>query len=802
MIFIQIAVLLVDILFAVLNPIKKIAFIAAYFRRTKLASAGDRKTLAKIYFILSLITIQLLKLLLTYLLRPSDFTKTVLFDYFYLSHLPPEFNLAIAPVLAMIAYYYWVGHFEVEGNGTMQLAYRVLLEGEHSCFLQTETTEVTGRNVLAMIKASALHFLNAQQVFIVVLDIFIVSCQLRLYALITADQSTTYLHDGVWGLFLMFLMQFNALTLYIWIYTFIYIAEMAATLSVVVTEIVFIRFRQASRLISPQGRISFKSPCLKVQKHNSSGYFDLHRFFAFHAHNLSVVLVFNRLYSKLLLAYIVSNVPLSALIISRLIRAPAVTLHNLFLGTILLGQFAALFGNHLMAALYPKRIHQAREPLTRLSFRLQSERSGEDRNSSSENSFHLGTRLKLANYIAKLSTDNQYGISFLQSSLVTLATFFKLLYAILAYEMVKMIIFNFLPCSKGTQVIWFDYFTFAGMPENFNLTFAVMYYQFYYFYQVCYFQSYLNGSTVTMYKVLVLKQVRPVFLSTKYQGKYEVTAFVRRLYLAILNYQQVNVISLVAFAVKSQLNILQFISQNPEALQTFSSILLAEVNALLFFISLGAFAHIANLSVTIGVTTVLLHFILLSQIKQLLFFSGNLISRRSSTFTTAVTRKFISHQTSALLQVLAFDRLFGSLLFAYILANCPLNALACSLLIQGRLEGANSKGDLKGNLVQFVIGQFIPFFAVHVMAAKYSRKLHTPTLRVLSLNVQNRMRLSGSSNSSIRDQHQVMRFVEHFHTTSPYGITYAGMGLVTMVTFAKFCMYYHQFLMYIYMIEF
>ena len=165
-----------------------------------------------------------------------------------------------------------------------------------------------------------------------------------------------------------------------------------------------------------------------MQKYNSSDYFDLHRFFAFHAHNLSVVLVFNRLYSKLLLAYIVSNVPLSALIISRLIRAPAVTIHSLFLGTILLGQFAALFGNHLMAALYPKRIHQAREPLTRLSFRLQSGRSfGEDRNSAqnSVESFHLGTRLKLANYIAKLSTDNQYGISFLQSSLVTLATFFK-----------------------------------------------------------------------------------------------------------------------------------------------------------------------------------------------------------------------------------------------------------------------------------------------------------------------------------------------------------------------------------------
>ncbi len=229
-------------------------------------------------------------------------------------------------------------------------------------------------------------------------------------------------------------MQFNALSLYIWVYTFIYIAEMAATLSVVVTEIVFIRFRQASRLISPQGRISFKTSCLKVQKNNCSGYFDLHRFFAFHAHNLGVVLVFNRLYSKLLLAYIVSNVPLSALIISRLIRAPAVTIHSLFLGTILLGQFAALFGNHLMAALYPKRIHQAREPLTRLSFRLQNvERSGEDRNSSSENSFHLGTRLKLANYIAKLSTDNQYGISFLQSSLVTLATFFKVSFFLLLF---------------------------------------------------------------------------------------------------------------------------------------------------------------------------------------------------------------------------------------------------------------------------------------------------------------------------------------------------------------------------------
>lgn len=200
---------------------------------------------------------------------------------------------------------------------------------------------------------------------------------------------------------------------------------MSGTLSVIVTEIIFIRFRQIGRLIgyknsgSILGVYNQTSPKLT----STFNYFNLNRFFTYHTQNMSIVFSFNQLYSKLLLAYIVSSVPLSALIISYLIREQVLSIQTLFLGTILLGQFATLFGNHLMAAMYPLKIHEARVPLTRLSLRL-----GQTGTESAQFDY-FETKLKLANYIAKLSTDNQYGISYLQNSLVTMASFFKVCFS-------------------------------------------------------------------------------------------------------------------------------------------------------------------------------------------------------------------------------------------------------------------------------------------------------------------------------------------------------------------------------------
>lgn len=120
---------------------------------------------------------------------------------------------------------------------------------------------------------------------------------------------------------------------------------------------------------------------------------------------------------------------------------------------------------------------------------------------------------------------------------------FKLLYVVFVYESFKLTVCNFLHMTKFSKIIWFDYFRFIGMPENFNLGFALLYYQFYYFYFVCYFQAYNNNSVVSLYRVLILKQVKSFFLSTKYKEKYNVIVLVKRCFLIIVNYQQVNVIS-------------------------------------------------------------------------------------------------------------------------------------------------------------------------------------------------------------------------------------------------------------------
>lgn len=168
MIFIKFIILIVDMAIAILSPVKRLSFIHAHFRRGELAAEGDPKTLFRIYTILTIIGIQGVIFLVTYLFHFDNSTKTLFFDYYHLNGLSAEFNLATAPVLAMIAYFYWVGHLEVKGNEATQLAYKVLFRRDEEVDIFLESHTPKGKNVYNIIKKSAFFFLNIQQVFIVV----------------------------------------------------------------------------------------------------------------------------------------------------------------------------------------------------------------------------------------------------------------------------------------------------------------------------------------------------------------------------------------------------------------------------------------------------------------------------------------------------------------------------------------------------------------------------------------------------------------------------------------------------------
>lgn len=123
-------------------------------------------------------------------------------------------------------------------------------------------------------------------------------------------------------------------------------------------------------------------------------------------------------------------------------------------------------------------------------------------------------------------------------------TEFKLLLALYGYQILKLLLTNYLSLSKLEQIIWFDYFNFIQLPRHFNLSFAFIFIQFIIFYYLVYFRCYQLGTLKALYQVLVLKQIRNVFLSSIYKGKYNIYSLIRNFYLGVINYQQVNTISL------------------------------------------------------------------------------------------------------------------------------------------------------------------------------------------------------------------------------------------------------------------
>ena len=182
-------------------------------------------------------------------------------------------------------------------------------------------------------------------------------------------------------------------------------------------------------------------------------------------------------------------------------------------------------------------------------------------------------------------------------------------------------------------------------------------------------------------------------------------------------------------------------------------------------ISFGAFVHIANLTIAIALATVLIHFIALNQITQILYRSdikGNVLQYRH----------FIVCHTKCLLNIIKFDRVFGSLLLCYIATNIPVSALVSICIIQDKLPQ-----HFKINFIQFLIGQFVPIFGIHWLAASYQKRIHNPAIRLRQLSIRTRYK-------AIRDQLYLANFIGVIQN-SKFGISYAGVAPVSMYSLLK-----------------
>lgn len=340
---------------------------------------------------------------------------------------------------------------------------------------------------------------------------------------------------------------------------------------------------------------------------------------------------------------------------------------------------------------------------------------------------------------------------------------YKLMFLLYVYEIIRLCYCDLFDLSHKMKIILFDYFDLISLPKRFNLAFICIVLQFACFYYYGFFHTIKHKTLELSYTVLVRKQTKNLFLSPIWKGKTLIITVAYRFYMFMLNFQQLNTISLIGYMISTQGTIYSLIVSNWNWFRWYH-IVITELNAILVYFLFGSFINIINFSGTIGLVTIMMHFIMLDQVKRLL---------KVRNVSVAQQRIFTRYHTKCIVQVLRFDFIFSRLLLSYIVLNVPVNLLISIKGISGSLPEK-----LRGNLIQFMIGQFIPFFGIHWLAANYQKRIHQPALYLIHLSVR-------SKYTTIREQIYLSNYIQMLHVEKKYGVTYAGMALITMLSFFR-----------------
>ena len=122
------------------------------------------------------------------------------------------------------------------------------------------------------------------------------------------------------------------------------------------------------------------------------------------------------------------------------------------------------------------------------------------------------------------------------------------------------------------------------------------------------------------------------------------------------------------------------------------------------------------------------------------------------------------------------------MLLIYIIFTLPTNVLMILLIILGKIP-----------LIPFIfmlsmlIPQMMCIFGFHLASVMYSNKIHYCGKRLLCLSFVKRRLAIGvvEWSNQIKAKIRVAFYIEKFHTSRKFGITYGSFGLISFSAFVK-----------------
>ncbi|KAH9402293.1 hypothetical protein TYRP_016351 [Tyrophagus putrescentiae] len=133
------------------------------------------------------------------------------------------------------------------------------------------------------------------------------------------------------------------------------------------------------------------------------------------------------------------------------------------------------------------------------------------------------------------------------------------------------------------------------------------------------------------------------------------------------------------------------------------------------------------------------------------------------------------------------DRYFGKLFLLYLLLHLPISAYFLMEIFLGKVVGI-----ARFAFIGLIMEAFVGSLGLHVATAHFSGYIHRGGKMLLNFNAKHN---HGSKLMPLRRRLLIWRHINRLWVDKKFGISYAGLALVTMKTFSRFIFIYSELLM-------
>lgn len=356
----------------------------------------------------------------------NEFTKVLLFDYFYIFEVPRNFIVFVASIFLQTGYFYYAIYIQAAKNILSQNPKAILLGSKSDLFLEKY---LCGRKICSQIQRVTLLLLNLVKPLPFAIGIFFLYIQLLFVPYLI--KYFHYLTNSIVGFLSFLVIEFNVFTVFYYLHEVMQIFIITFILMLISTCISFIQMKQAVNLV----KYCIIQTTRKVRRpQNQAGMFFtqnrhiikvLNEFYTFHTKCVLSIIELNVLFGNILLKAVLFNTPVSAFLIQSLLSGQVSQTQMFFLVFVIFAELVYIFGMHFMAILYSSKIHKCSKYLITfnvINMRRETveipsalENGKKKRNVETEKKSQntllaaLKIHLKLDNYIWKFHTQKRLG---------------------------------------------------------------------------------------------------------------------------------------------------------------------------------------------------------------------------------------------------------------------------------------------------------------------------------------------------------------------------------------------------------